>query len=98
MKVSPRSPELFFLIKLIRQSAMGAGLAAARDRALTPTCRLSSGKIAAQCGPLGGLRRFKALGKLHVSQLLLSKQLFQFNIFFFSFPVAFEPSVLGCSS
>lgn len=31
-KVSPRSPVLFFLIKLIRQSAMGARLTAARDR------------------------------------------------------------------
>lgn len=32
VKVSLRSPMLFFLIKLIRQSAMGAGLTAARDR------------------------------------------------------------------
>lgn len=35
MKVSLRAPVLFFLIKLIRQSAMGARLTAARDRRCT---------------------------------------------------------------
>lgn len=96
VKVSLRSPVLFFLIKLIRWSATGARLTAARDLGpLTPTRRLSSRKIAGKCGPLGWSRQLKALGMLQASQPLLPRQFFKFLFFFspfFHFLLLLSPS------
>lgn len=99
-KVSLRSPALFFLIKLIRRSATGARLTAARDR--WSTYSNPQAVILQNCSEMWAtwvLRRLKAVGMLQASQLLLTRQFFKFFFFpFFSFPVASEPFISGCSS
>lgn len=85
-KVSLRSPALFFLIKLIRRSATGARLTAARDR--WSTYSNPQAVILQNCSEMWAtwvLRRLKAVGMLQASQLLLTRQFFKFFFFLFFF-------------
>lgn len=99
-KVSLRSPTLFFLIKLIRQSATGARLTAARDR--WSTYSNPQAVILQNCSEMWATWVFTTTqGCRDVAgfSAIINQAVLQVHFFlFFSFPVAFEPFISGCSS
>lgn len=99
-KVSLRSPALFFLIKLIRQSATGARLTAARDR--WSTYSNPQAVILQNCSEMWATWVFVTTqGCRDVAgfSAIINQAVLQVHFFlFFSFPVASEPFISGCSS